>query len=119
MSVYVSALGMRNYSRSNDEFANHCDWRIPSSRELETIYDGRYCGANKACIDPEFGPTKASFYVSITTDAVSPDSSFHASGVDFSGRGTYARPKIYSFYVRAVRTLVRGLVSVSNPLQAF
>ena len=108
-TIFTLFLGILNHGDGGDNdkgcFANHCDWRIPSSRELETIYDRRYCGG--ACIDPVFGPTQADFYVSITTDA-SADSSVYVKGVDFAGRnsGNY-RQKIYSSYVRAVRTLVR------------
>ena len=50
-------------------FAGHCDWRAPNIAELRTILD-----CTKAnCLDPIFGPTRASFYWSSTTFAFVPN----------------------------------------------
>jgi len=55
-------------------FANHCDWRIPSSVELQTIAepDSPTCGGGPPCIDAAFGPTQAYYYWSATTRADDP-----------------------------------------------
>jgi Protein of unknown function (DUF1566) len=93
-------------------FANHCDWRLPTIEELRGILEpgapgcprpgSEPTGFAEACIDPRFGPTKAGYYWSATTDA---GSSSHAWLVNFSnglgipGAGT----KIFGVHVRAVR----------------
>jgi len=45
-------------------FANHCDWRIPTIAELNTIIESTApgCGGGSPCIDPAFGLTQASYY---------------------------------------------------------
>lgn len=49
-------------------FAGHCDWRVPTLAELQTILNGPYLAcASTPCIDPIFGPTKAADYWSDTT----------------------------------------------------
>jgi hypothetical protein len=56
-------------------FANHCDWRLPSIVELQGIVDLSASGCSAAtspCIDPTFGPTQSSLYLSITTNASFP-----------------------------------------------
>ena len=120
-SIFTVFLAILNHGNTDAKgcFANHCDWRLPSDRELETIYDtnkaeycrtNRYCGAD-ACIDPIFGPTQADVYISISADGESPDSSLSAYGVDFGGcsRGNGLQ-KTRPSYVRAVRYNVKSLV---------
>jgi hypothetical protein len=50
-------------------FANHCDWRIPTIAELQTIFEQSApgCLSGAPCIDPAFGPTVASYYWSSST----------------------------------------------------
>jgi hypothetical protein len=51
-------------------FAGHCDWRLPTIADLQSIVDGGLgqCGGGSGpCIDPAFGPTKANGYWSSTS----------------------------------------------------
>jgi len=84
-------------------FNNHCDWRLPTIAELQTILDTSQgqCGAGSgACIDPTFGPTGASRYWSSTTSASNP---FNAWFVSFFGGFASSDIKTDNFFVRAVR----------------
>ena len=48
----------------------HCDWRLPTIVELQTIVDltATGCGTGNPCIFSELGPTVASYYWSSTGD---------------------------------------------------
>jgi hypothetical protein len=119
-TIFTVFLATLNYgvgdanSDTNGCFANHCDWRIPSSRELRSIYDrdrAEYCREQKyrggsACIDPAFGPTQPDFYASATTSA----STIYEDGVVFAGCCGGGRGKTLASYVRAVRYDVKSLV---------
>jgi hypothetical protein len=90
-------------------FANHCDWRLPSIKELQEIVDTSATGClappfTGPCIDPIFGPTQSYFYWSATTNA---DYLFGAWVVDFynSFVESFYKPSNY-FYVRAVRSML-------------
>jgi Protein of unknown function (DUF1566) len=45
-------------------FAGHCDWRLPTTVELQSIVDMSTtgCGVGNPCIDPIFGPTARNLY---------------------------------------------------------
>jgi hypothetical protein len=84
--------------------ANHCDWRIPTVAELQTIVElsASGCGSGSPCIDPAFGPTQAAFYWS--------SSSFGAAGLSawwvyFPNGIAGLQPKMVplNIYARAVR----------------
>jgi Protein of unknown function (DUF1566) len=65
--AFVGFLGTLNHNSSDPNtgntiatcFANHCDWRLPTSAELIGIFDRTApgCNAGGFCIDPAFGPT--------------------------------------------------------------
>jgi hypothetical protein len=68
-TVFLAAL---NNSQQGC-FANHCDWRVPTIAELETIIDPSICyphGTNYWCLDPIFGPSSIphSYWSSTTFD---------------------------------------------------
>jgi hypothetical protein len=81
-------------------FAGHCDWRLPTIVELQTILKDPFPCGTSPCIDPVFGPTLASNYWSATTSATNPgyawDVGFNVGNVDYD-------PEYYNLYVRAVR----------------
>ena len=56
-------------------FNNHCDWRLPTIAELQTIVDlsASGCAYGSPCIYPVFRPTAAAGYWSSTPFAGSPD----------------------------------------------
>jgi hypothetical protein len=93
-TVFTEFLGTLNNATSSDGttssgcFAGHCEWRLPSIVELETIVDlgAPGCESRGACIDQTvFGPTIPFFYWSATTDAGFPG---FAWGVAFGDAGS-------------------------------
>ena len=83
-------------------FNGHCDWRLPSIVELQTIVDLSATGCPRSpCIDPIFGPTGGADYWSSTTDTVDSGSAWY---VDFVGGGhMFYDFKTNGKRVRAVR----------------
>jgi hypothetical protein len=84
-------------------FANHCDWRIPTIAEWNTIIETSApgCGSGSACIDPAFGPTQASDYWSSSSWAGGP---IDAWNVYFGNGNVGGNVKTYDNYARAVRS---------------
>jgi cysteine-rich repeat protein len=75
-TAFVDFLGELNYCESTDGatetgcFAGHCDWRLPTIVELQTILPESYPCSTSPCIDPIFGVTDTSLgYWSSTTNA--------------------------------------------------
>jgi hypothetical protein len=85
-------------------FAGHCDWRLPTIMELQSIVDlsAPGCGppTYDPCIDPIFGPTASFYYWSSTADALNP---YNAWDVNFTNGNVFYGGKDLDFYVRAVR----------------
>ncbi len=110
-TAFTDFLGTLNDGTSSDGttssgcFADHCDWRLPSIVELQTIVDAGApgCGNRGACIDQTvFGPTIAFFYWSATTET---DFSVFAWGVAFGADGQVTSAiKEAPLFVRAVRS---------------
>jgi len=83
-------------------FAGHCDWRVPTLAELQTLIAANApgCGSGGACIDPTFAPTAPAAYWSSTTNVSDPLSAW---GVDFGDGSVDFGAKSLSLSVRAVR----------------
>jgi len=105
-TAFTTFLGTLNNGTSSDGntisgcFANHCDWRLPTSAELQTILLAPYPCGTSPCIDAAFGSTVASFYWSSTTYSGGP---YSAWGVFFSVGNVGGFFKTFLYYVRAVR----------------
>jgi hypothetical protein len=86
-------------------FAGHCDWRLPTEAELQTILAVPHLSAYTQCpvhpcIDEIFGPTVENLYWSSTTYA---GANANAWAVGFTNRSVGAHDKNTYLYVRAVR----------------
>ena len=104
--AYTDFLGALNGGTSPDGvatsgcFAGHCDWRLPTVEELQTILLAAYPCGTSPCIDSAFGPTQSNYYWSATTCAGVPD---RAWDVYFYDGNVYDDYKTSFNYVRAVR----------------
>jgi len=78
-------------------YASHCDWRLPTVSELNTIVD---CSHGAPCVAPIFGPTQSDFYWSSSSSAGSPGFAWFVSFY-FGGRSAFGKANFYN--VRAVR----------------
>jgi hypothetical protein len=57
-TMFLASLNPQKSSSSTSIcFANHCDWRIPTVVELQTIALPQSSCSTTTCIDPAFGPT--------------------------------------------------------------
>jgi hypothetical protein len=83
-------------------FAGHCDWRLPTLAELETIVDlsASGCGSGNPCIFSALGPTVAFYYYSVTFLTGSPGLVFT---VQFNDGTPNFVASTSNLHVRAVR----------------
>jgi len=85
-------------------FFGHCDWRLPTILELQSILLAPHpCGTNP-CIDPIFGPTASGLYASSTTLLVSDPTSVWLVSFNSSGQVIANFKEAQGYYIRAVRT---------------
>lgn len=100
--AFTDFLDKLNGGEYNGCYAGHCDWRLPTIEELQSIVDlsASDCGSGGTCIDPAFGPTQSSTYWSSTTYQDTPSGAWL---VYFSYGSTDTNDKTDGHYVRAVR----------------
>jgi len=110
--VFTDYLARLNLCTSTDGttqlfagFAGHCDWRLPTPAELQTILLAPFPCGSSPCIDSIFGPSGASggstdYYWSSTTVADNPG---QAWVVDFRSGVVGNVGKFSDNFVRAVR----------------
>jgi hypothetical protein len=85
-------------------YADHCDWRLPSMAELQTIvipYPD--CAAAPCVVDAALEPCASTFYWSMSPDFYL----YEALGIFFSNGMTGGGPKTLDNAVRAVRGTLR------------
>ena len=84
-------------------FAGHCDWRVPTIAELQTILLEPYPCSTDPCIDTDvFGPTVSELYWSSTRSTAYPDSAWTVFFAD-DGYAFDDAFKTDEWHVRAVR----------------
>lgn len=105
--VYFSpSLGQEVSTGITSCFANHCDWRIPTGAELNTLIelvDPSCVAGSTPCIDPVFLPTELGPYWSSTADAAN---QVNAWTIDFSGGRVISFGRPATFFARAVRSVL-------------
>jgi hypothetical protein len=83
-----------------DCLAKHCDWRLPTFAELQTILVTTQPCATKPCVDPIFGPTSTGIYWSGEESVYHPVRAWY---VFFIGGLKTTAAKDTRQHVRAVR----------------
>lgn len=82
-------------------FAGHCDWRLPSRQELQTIQSEGYPCTTAPCVDPGVpGRTAPAFHWTSTTNSTG---DAFVWGVQFATGVIGVYPKVFEAAVRVVR----------------
>ena len=97
-TAFTSFLAKLNACSSPDGttigggFAGHCDWRLPTYAELESIFDFDACFIEgRACVPAIFGPTAQYYYWSSISHG--PDEAFFVDfSIGFDGEEPSNRP---------------------------
>jgi hypothetical protein len=98
-------------------FAGHCDWRLPTSAELQTIVDLNVAGCGTfpypPCIDPAFGPTQSGSFSYWSATSFSESDAWI---VDFSNGSVSIGIKTAPvYYARAVRNAPTQITDTCAP----
>src|SRR4030095_5688640 len=105
-TAFTFFLGILNNGASVDAitisgcFAGHCDWRMPTIADLQTILLAPSPCGTAPCIDPMFGPTTSGLHWSATTGSGGPGTAW---AVSFQTGALTSDLKTYADLVRAVR----------------
>ncbi len=103
--AYTTFLATLNNCTSNDGttasggFAGHCDWRLPTSAELQTLLLAPFSCGTHPCIDQTiFGPTQTNYWSSTPTG-----DPFNVWLVGFFDGSVFMHDTTLNGYARAVR----------------
>lgn len=116
-TAFTQFLGALNTCVSpfgNDGFAGHCDWRLPTYAELESIFDATAVNCPVSpCINASLLPVALDlglYWSSITVTGGAINGS-RAKSLSFSPSATCDCPKTVPQFVRAVRDTLGPVVS--------
>lgn len=98
-TVFTDFLAALNGVSNGECFEHHCDWRLPTTRELESIVEPD-CEVPPCVVDPVLLPTRLSPSWSNETYDANPLIAWY---VRFDNGNTSANNKVMAFAVRAVR----------------
>ncbi len=98
-SVFTTFLSALNQSPGC--FAGQCDWRLPTTEELQTILLAPYPCSTHPCVDPIFGPTAEDLHW--TSSRFATAAPLYGWAVNFIDGSSFNPPSQLPFAVRAVR----------------
>jgi len=108
---YDPSIGLDVVGGAGGCFANHCDWRIPTSPELEAIVEltAPGCPSSSPCTDPAFGPSQGGAYWTLSSFIPFPTEAWVITNTNYGTGGPcnglcYFNTKTGGNYARAVRT---------------
>jgi hypothetical protein len=99
---YSPSAGLDVSANPGTCLANHCDWRIPTIVELQSIIAlSAGCNSGNPCIDPAFGPTPTASFQSSSSSASNLSGVWN---VNFFNGSLLVNPKGNGNTARAVRS---------------
>jgi Protein of unknown function (DUF1566)/Collagen triple helix repeat (20 copies) len=104
---YSPSAGQDVSTGAGSCFANHCDWRIPTLVELQTIVESTApgCQTSAPCIDPIFGPTAPLNQSAYWTNSTYSAGTAGAYLVYFLNGAVLTDNKTQGGFARAVRSI--------------